>query len=155
MNTLRACALLLAAAVSVTACATFESDAPPMATISIEGGETLNTTPEGQSTPVVVQLFALKQKSGFATADFFSLYDAPSATLGEDLVMTEQITVRPGGTATRNWTLDKDEQFIGAIAAFRDIDGAVWRDLAEVDRDREASQITVRVGDGEIDVAAP
>jgi type VI secretion system protein VasD len=147
--------LLLAVSLIPSGCISFGSGEPPTANITIEGAKTLNTTAEGKSTPVVVQLFALKAKSGFSKADFFGLYDSPGATLGKDLVASEKVTVRPGATTTRTWTLDQGEQFVGAIAAFRNIDSAVWRDVAEVDRDQSASAFTVGVGEGEIEVARP
>ena len=128
---------------------------PPVANIKIQGMDNLNPTAEGESTPVVLHLYALKRASKFRNAGFFPLYDAPAKTLGADLVSSEQITVRPGESLKRTWVVDSGIKYIGALAAFRNIDRSVWQDVREITGDKDTFFYAVTVGDGKVRVETP
>ncbi|NBB70381.1 MAG: type VI secretion system lipoprotein TssJ, partial [Alphaproteobacteria bacterium] len=89
----------------------------------------LNPLPDGTATPVVVRLYALEDPARFRQAGFFALYDDAEASLGGDLIATTEVTVRPGEPVSRDWPLAPGVGYVGALAAFRDIDRADWRDV--------------------------
>ena len=139
----RAVALTLGAAlVALAGCA---GDEPPVAAISVTGGDAINETSAGEATPVVVDLLALERASAFRSASFFELYDSPRETLGASLVRRERLNLTPGGTRERGWTLDGGASHIGAVAAFRDIDTATWRAVTPISDGADRVRLTVRV----------
>ncbi|MDR0779437.1 MAG: type VI secretion system lipoprotein TssJ [Pseudomonadales bacterium] len=88
-----------------------------------------NPDANGRASPLAVRLYVLKASSAFSSADFFSLYDKDSATLGADLLQREEALLRPGETKSFNFSLKPDAQAIGVIAAYRDLERARWREL--------------------------
>ena len=73
------------------------------------------------------RIYELKTDAAFGRADFFSLWDGESATLGADLVARDELQLRPGETRTLQRTLQPDTREIGVVAAFRDLERAQWR----------------------------
>ncbi len=100
---------------------------PARAVVSIGAAENLNPNPGGRASPLQVRLFELKTLGAFGKADFFSLYEQPSATLGADLVAQEEFVLRPGETRFLERLLNPETRHIGLFAAYRDLDRAVWR----------------------------
>jgi type VI secretion system protein VasD len=77
----------------------------------------------------MVRVYALKTPGPFQSADFFSLYDKDSATLGAELVKREELQLAPGEKKTLQFTLPPDVKSVGVMAAYRDLERARWRDL--------------------------
>lgn len=142
--------LVLGAALALAACAK-EPEPPRVLSITVTGGAGINPNAEGTATPVVVKLVELKQASGFEQAGFFDLYDQARATLGPDLVGSERITLRPGQTAEREWTLGPETRHLGAVVAFRDLDRASWRAVAPLGPDKQQA-LTVSVTEKSVSI---
>lgn len=142
----------LAAALMLGACAP-EPEPPRVATVTVVGGPSINPNPEGVATPVVVQLYELRQPADFQQAGFFDLFDAAQGTLGPDLVQSERVTVRPGSRVERQWTLDPMTSAVGAVAAFRELDLATWRGVAPAGP-AKAQAVTVTVSGTTVSVGA-
>jgi len=87
----------------------------------------VNKDSSGRALPVVVRVYELKTTGSFQSADFFSLYDQESATLGGDLLAREEVNLRPGEQHRIERATAEDAQYIGVIGASRDIDAATWR----------------------------
>jgi len=126
------------------ACAA-EPPPPPVAEVTVSAGGSVNPGPDGTPAPVVVRIFGLAGEARFRGADFFQLYEAAEATLGPDLVTAERVTLSPGESATRSVTIERGITHLGAIAAFRDIDRAVWQDAVPVGGGEGDPAVTVRV----------
>jgi type VI secretion system protein VasD len=120
--------LLLATALVLGACA---GDPPPPPPTSVEltllSSERLNPTLAGESAPLRIKLYQLKNTATFERADFFALFGSASATLGADLIEEQELLIRPGETRTLQRELDDASLHLGVVAAFRDLDRAVWR----------------------------
>jgi type VI secretion system protein VasD len=91
----------------------------------------------------VVRVYELKALGKFNSADFFSLYDKESETLGPELVGREEFDLRPDETRPYKRQLQPDTKFIGVVAAFRDLDNARWRQAVPVPA---KSQVAVTIG---------
>jgi len=106
---------------------------PPTHIIAeIKATADLNLDPSGRPSPVVIRLYELKTPSAFGSADFFSLYEKDSAVLGADLLGQEEIIVKPGDEQLIERTLNEKTQYVGFLAAYRDLDHAVWRSIVSV-----------------------
>ncbi len=83
----------------------------------------------GSALPIVVRVFELKAQGAFGGADFFSLYEHESKTLGGELIAREELTLAPGQTRQIVKPLDPQTRYLGVLGAFREIDRATWRAL--------------------------
>ncbi len=121
------CTLLFTSLISGCAGKVFK-DKPPQAAIQINASDDLNPDIQTRPSPIVLRIYTLKSDSIFKNADFFALYEQDEAILGEDLISREELEITPG----ENRTLEKRElpagsTHIGVLAAYRDLDNAVWR----------------------------
>jgi len=95
--------------------------------LTVVGGPSLNPSVQGRASPVVVRIFALAGSKAFETADFAALFEHPGDVLKQDMVTQEEFVLRPGEIQERNSSLLPQVQALGVVAAFRDIEHAVWR----------------------------
>jgi type VI secretion system protein VasD len=102
---------------------------PPVLRVDVTAAANANRGPGGQALPIVVRLYELKAQGAFSGADFFSLYDHESKTLGGELVAREELTLAPGQTRQIVKPLDPQTRYLGVLGAFREIDRATWRAL--------------------------
>ena len=81
-----------------------------------------------RASPVVVRIFQLKNLGKFSESDFYALFENDKEVLGEDLVNAEQFYLKPGEERSLKNTLEPETHYIAVVAAFRDIDQAMWQD---------------------------
>ncbi len=108
----------------------------------IAASDDLNPNYEGGASPVVVRIYQLKTLGSFQSADFFSLLDNESSVLGEDLIAREEMELRPGETLDFKRDFSPRANYIGVLAAFRDLENARWRAFAALPR---KSKVGVRI----------
>jgi len=116
---------------------------PPLLLGSIKADSTTNPDARGRPSPIVVRVYELKALGAFNGADFFSLYEKETETLGSELVGREEYDLVPAETKPYKRQLQPDTKFIGVVAAFRDLENSRWRQAAPVPAKRE---ITLTVG---------
>ena len=104
--------------------------------------------------PIVVRVYELKTVGGFESADFFSLYDDEQATLGSDLLAREQLDIRPDSARDLVRKADPSAQYLGVLAAFRDIDEARWKSVFPLEPNVN-NVISVLIGANAIAVSTP
>jgi type VI secretion system protein VasD len=105
---------------------------PPELRIEVIAARDANRDPAGRALPIVVRVYQLKVEGAFARADFFSLYDKESATLGGDLVAREEVTLVPGQRRLIVQPLNPMTTHLGVVGSFRDVDRATWRALEAI-----------------------
>ena len=105
--------------------------APPEAkartTMTLAATAEINPDVNNRPSPVVVRVYQLKADGAFAAADFFPLFEDAAKTLGVTLITADEFVLNPSDTKALEVSLSPETQFIGAIAAFRDIRNAQWR----------------------------
>ncbi len=89
-----------------------------------------NPDATGQPSSVVLRVFQLKSDGVFTRSEFFPLFDDDQKALGADFVNRQEFVLSPAENRNLDITLDDDTQFVGAIAAFRDIRNTQWRVIA-------------------------
>ncbi|NWO05746.1 MAG: type VI secretion system lipoprotein TssJ [Alteromonadaceae bacterium] len=87
----------------------------------------INPDDSGRSSPLVVRVYELNSAAAFRDAGFFELYDNAPDVLGETLLGTTELIVRPGRGRNQMMRLHRNTTHIGVIGAFRDIDNADWK----------------------------
>ena len=80
-----------------------------------------------RASPVVVRMFELKNLGIYTESDFYDLFENYESVLGGDLVATEQFHLNPGDIHTFKNSISPGTHYIAVIAAFRDINQAMWR----------------------------
>lgn len=135
--------LSVACSIGLTVGCGILSSSPPLMQGSIKAAPTANPNLRGRPSPVVVRVYELKSVAAFNNADFFSLFEKESETLGGDLVGREEYDLTPDETRPYRRQLQPDTKFIGVVAAFQDLEKSRWRQTAPVPAKRG---ITLTVG---------
>lgn len=136
---------------TMAACGGF-ADRPARARIQITASADLNPDINGRPSPIVLRLYSLRSADGFNNARFFELYENGSDTLGVDLLEVYEFEIFPGETRElEEMSFDLQTQFLGFLAAYRDIDRAVWRDSVSV-AINETSELNAQLGQLSINV---
>jgi type VI secretion system protein VasD len=132
----------------ITGCATtaklMEPD-PAKVVIRIASSTELNPDMMGRASPIVVRVYELKSDDIFNNADFFALYDEDASILGDDMTARDEMNIPPGENVSIEKELDIEARYIGVIAAYRDLDNAIWRGSIETPLD-ETTYINVTLG---------
>lgn len=105
---------------------------PTVIQLSLAVGSDANPDSRGRASPVIVRLFELKSRAAFDSADFFSLYEKDQSTLGSEMVAREEFQLKPMEMRQIERTLQPDTRHIGVVAAFRDLERAIWRSATVV-----------------------
>lgn len=110
--------------------------------VNLTASEKVNPDGEGRPSPIVVKVFLLDDPDRFEAADFFSLFKNAQSVLGDDLQSEEEFRLLPGMRQSFIKDADDDVEYLGVVAAYRDIDHAIWRGLVAVP-EHETSQVEV------------
>ncbi|SCB60449.1 type VI secretion system protein VasD [Rhizobium aethiopicum] len=111
-------------------------------TVKATGQAGMNLAADGGDRPVTVLVLRLKDVGKFNSADIFALQSDPASALGADLLGSDQLTVSPGGSATKTVAFPPEATFLGVVAFFRTPGGRVWRQAVPI---RPESTVTANV----------
>ncbi len=106
----------------------------PYSNLEISAKHDINPDSNGRPSPVVVYIFELSETTLFENQDFFSIYEDYENVLGSDLVIKHDISLTPGKKEIYNASMSPRTEYIGLVAAFRDIENANWREIIRVDK---------------------
>lgn len=121
--------LTLIALLSLSGCSLLSSDPEPTRLdLTLAASDRLNPDQHDRPSPVVLRLFELRHPVAFETADFFSLYERPRDTLAADLLVSEELELRPGETR-RLKLLVESGRHLGVLAAYRELNETRWRQV--------------------------
>lgn len=95
--------------------------------LSLQGSDRLNPDLNGRPSPIVIRLIELKHQVAFENADFFSLYQRPKEALSPDLVIQEELELRPGEQRDLKLFVEDGSRYVGVLAAYRDLPESNWR----------------------------
>ncbi|MBE3932441.1 type VI secretion system lipoprotein TssJ, partial [Vibrio parahaemolyticus] len=70
----------------------------------------------------------------FESQDFFSIYEEHEKVLGPDLVNRYEISLTPGQKEIYQASMSPKTEYLGIVAAFRDIENSNWRQVIKVDK---------------------
>lgn len=121
--------ILVAALAGLTGCG---SATPPKTTavsVKVAADETINPSPSGQSAPVLVRVYALRDEMVFEQSDFSTLYNNDAQALGTAMLAKREMLIAPGASQSFQQELPVEAAFLGFLAAFRAVDLAQWRVL--------------------------
>ncbi|MDF5525712.1 type VI secretion system lipoprotein TssJ [Vibrio parahaemolyticus] len=106
----------------------------PYADLEITANHNINPDSNGRPSPVVVYVFELTSTTLFESQDFFSIYEEHEKVLGPDLVNKYEISLTPGQKEIYQASMSPKTEYLGIVAAFRDIENSNWRQVIKVDK---------------------
>ncbi|HHF0488500.1 TPA: type VI secretion system lipoprotein TssJ [Vibrio antiquarius] len=106
----------------------------PYSDLEITANHNINPDSNGRPSPVVVYVFELTSNTIFESQDFFSIYEESEKVLGPDLVNKYEISLTPGQKETYQASMSPKTEYLGIVAAFRDIENSNWRQVIKVDK---------------------
>lgn len=93
----------------------------------IESRAALNQDAQGQSLPVVLRIYQLKDSKTFEKAGYAKLLSDDQTLLKTDLVDSMQTMLVPGATVKVSVPMKDDAQVVGIAGFFLDPGGAEWQ----------------------------
>ena len=117
--------------------------------LQVLAGADVNPDARKRASPVTVRIYALKSAAPFEAADFFSLFDKDTATLGSELVQREEFLMRPGDQKALPMKFGPEVKAIGVMVAYRDLERARWREVHTIDIGK-AVDLKVRLNGSQI-----
>ncbi|MCP3869023.1 MAG: type VI secretion system lipoprotein TssJ [Gammaproteobacteria bacterium] len=138
----------------LSGCASGPGEPPKtLLALHITASPLLNPNTDGDPSPLVVRLYELKAETEFKTADFFTLFDQDRTILASDLAASrKELEFKPGERRILDLELSPETRFIGILAAYRDLDNAIWRALTPI-ATRQANSLAIRLGENELTIA--
>lgn len=103
---------------------------PPPTKAAIVVSADVNPDSAGRPSPIVVRLYQLKEEGAFNSAGYFDLTDKEQATLGPSLDSREEYELRPGQTRELVLKIPPEARYLGAVAAYRDLNNSKWKALS-------------------------
>lgn len=121
-------------------------EAPPtLVNASITVSSLVNPDIDNRASPIVVRMFELKGLGAYNESDFYGLFENYQSVLGGDLLGSEQFHLKPGETQRlKQKKTVAGVEYIAVIAAYRDINQAIWRDHLILPAGKE-TEIMIRV----------
>ena len=120
-------------------------DDPPKVVIRIKTDSDVNPDRTGRASPIVLRIYELKSDDIFNNADFFALYEEDATIRGDDMNAREEMEIPPDELIEIEKELDMEVRHIGVMAAYRELDNAVWRGSIDTPPD-ETTYIDITVG---------
>jgi len=117
---------------------------PTLIRASVIASADVNPDAQGRPSPIVVKVFELKSLAAFEGADFFSLFDKDSATLGPEMNARDEFTLTPGTQRTIERKAGSETRFLALVAAYRDLGRAAWRTSVPVSAN-DLNHVTFRL----------
>ncbi len=122
--------------------------------LSLQGSDRLNPDLNDRPSPIVIRLLELKHPVAFENADFFSLYQRPKEALSPDLVIQEELELRPGEQRDLKLFVQEGSRCVGVLAAYRDLPESSWRFVIPLEH-KAQNRIELRLDERGIQTVDP
>lgn len=126
---------------SLNGCSTFNHSKAEYITIKFTADNSINPNYKDKASPVVINLYQLKNEDTFNSADFFELYGTEKSVLGSDLLITKQIILAPGHTETLEWPIMADAQYFSAVEELSQPEQDQWKVTATLNKHKKFNLI--------------
>ena len=104
----------------------------PAVKVGVSSTANLNMNADNQPLPVVVRIYQLSDSQAFENASFDDLWKHDLVTLGDSLVMREEITMDPAFQKRITMPRHDQAKYIAAMAVFRDPGEDGWKAMREL-----------------------
>jgi type VI secretion system VasD/TssJ family lipoprotein len=112
--------------VSAEAC-----ERPPIE-VFLQASPYINPNPKGQSMPVEVRVFLLRERETFDSLDFETVWQRGEEALAKDLLKSASLTVFPGKLKIYSMKSQPKASFVALVAVFRKPEADEWRHVFDI-----------------------
>lgn len=113
---------------------------PERGNLLIEATDRLNPNADGEALPTIVRIYQLSGLGSLELASFEDIWRSAEDTLGETLLVADEVTVYPGQRLRRTFERDPAANFIVGVAIVRRPAGLSWRTVLELPTSAEAQR---------------
>jgi type VI secretion system VasD/TssJ family lipoprotein len=106
------------------------SHAKEINALVISSGQ-LNPSVDQRSSPVVLEVFQLKELRDFQSADYFKLADMNKSE-SKDVLSNDRFIIQPSQVVRFDLPLNIESKHIGLFAAFHHLDDLRWRSTVDI-----------------------
>ncbi len=125
-------AVLILAAIVLAACSVTRHVVPPTERLTLIALGDVNPDGQGRPSPVAVRVFQLSRRTTLDNLDFDGAFDNAEVLLGDELLFKENLMLQPGESRELRFPLERDTGYVAIAAGFRQIDGAQWKLVYQV-----------------------
>ncbi|BCG65726.1 MAG: type VI secretion system protein VasD [Methyloprofundus sp.] len=112
-------------------------DTEPLAiTTQVAVSAMVNPDINNRASPIVVRIYELQSLGKYTESDFSELFEKYESILGAELIRSEQYHLNPGDNRILKEDLAAGTEFIAVVAAYRDLNQAIWRDATVIPADK-------------------
>lgn len=86
--------------------------------LDIHAREAINNNAGGIALSTVIRVYQLKERTGFDSTDYPSLFADDSQAIKADLLAEKDIRLQPGGAVTVDMPMDKNAQYVAIAGMF-------------------------------------
>ena len=143
VSTLRSAAVA-AALLALAACG---GSAPPKAILTkakVSTSVEVNPNAQGRPSPVHIRIFQLRDDSAFMSAEFGSLIDKETETLGASLVNRREDDLAPGEERELSINIAPETRFVAVMAELANYRNAQWRAVTRAPA-KEKERVQIRI----------
>ena len=94
--------------------------------LTVVASPRLNPTTDGESRPVLMRIYQLKEDNRLQNAAFDDVWKDDKASLGDDVVMRDEVYVYPESRTNMKFVRNPDAQYVAAAALYRGYQGKSW-----------------------------
>lgn len=124
---------LLILSLFLQGCSIWAEKGAPVLTARISASNNINPNLDGTPSPVVVQIYQLKESEAFEQASFLQIYSDEQSALKSGLISSKHLpSIFPATKINESFELSPDAKFIGVIAGFADYREANNKALFEI-----------------------
>ena len=105
---------------------------PARVNILIAAASNANPDPAGRGLSVVVQIYQLKDRGRFETADYGAILKKDRETLSDDYLDSQERVLQPGDQKVLEFSANPMAAYIGVAAMFRSPSGDSWRAIIPI-----------------------
>jgi type VI secretion system protein VasD len=105
---------------------------PQTLSLSFLASSRLNPTPDGQSRPLVVRVYELKEDARLLNASFEQVWQDDKATLADDVVKVQEVQVYPAQRVDLKVDRTEPVNHIAAVALFREPKSRGWLSMIDL-----------------------
>ena len=121
--------------------------------VSLKAGDPLNPDDSGQSFPTIVRVYLLKSANALETTGADEVLRHDREALGDDLLETQEVTVRPGTTEKLTFKRQDEAKQIAVVGLFRAPTGNTWRAIKNLPAaDKEFCRAKAEIAGARINV---
>ncbi len=121
-----------------------QKDQPSIATLTVYAESGSNRNQLGESVPIDIWIYQLRDDSTFKTLDYFGAIEQPKEYLSTSYVDHVQLRIEDGDSRiVDRLEINKNTRYIGVIGGYSDAETQVWRQAEKINFRGEEYKILI------------